>query len=275
MAEEVDCIITFGESDESGDEFKRTISFYDAKDYCPECKKRGDFSEGCTNPDCTHSQKIIPRYGTDSGIFINKDNLGENINLSADTDNIKNCFRLTAGDDDMTAAVINCNPSGSRYIWHFTDDMKDDMSLELKQKIEEYEETYKVFRYAYEMPFVYSSDITKYNSLVDKYQTYSQEELMFLDSPITGYTNLTSAYYYTLYLEGFLNNTMMPYSPDVVDTTALEQLDLYKETTIGVRSLASMNNTTSATEVKESVKDIGQTIESTNESAKEISGLSI
>lgn len=254
LAEEVDCIITFGESDESGDEFKRTISFYDAKDYCPECKKRGDFSEGCTNPDCTHSQKIIPRYGTDSGIFINKDNLGENINLSADTDNIKNCFRLTAGDDDMTAAVINCNPSGSRYIWHFTDDMKDDMSPELKQKIEEYEETYKVFRYAYEMPFIYSSDIARYNSLVDKYQTYSQEELMFLDSPITGYTNLTSAYYYTLYLEGFLNNTMMPYSPDVVDTTALEQLDLYKETTIGVRSLASMNNTTSATEVKESVK---------------------
>lgn len=254
LAEEVDCIITFGESDESGDDFKRTISFYDAKDYCPECKKRGDFSEGCTNPDCTHSQKIIPRYGTDSGIFINKDNLGENINLSADTDNIKNCFRLTAGDDDMTAAVINCNPSGSRYIWHFTDDMKNDMSSELRQRLETYENTYNLFRYKYEMPLIDTGDITRYNNLVTKYQSYSQEDLIILESPITGYTNLTSAYYYVMYLEGFLNNIMMPYSPDVVDTTALEQLDLYKETTIGVRSLASMNNTTSATEVKESVK---------------------
>ena len=102
----------------------KTISQY----YCPECKRRGDFSNGCTNPDCTHSLKIIPRYGKDSGIFVNKDNLGENINLSIDTDNIKNCFRLSAGDDDMTAAIVNCNPSGSRYIWHFTDEMKEDIN---------------------------------------------------------------------------------------------------------------------------------------------------
>lgn len=254
IAEEIDCIITFGEFSEINDTYKRTISFYDAKDYCPECKKRGDFSNGCTNPDCTHSQKIIPRYGTDSGIFINKDNLGENINLSTDTDNIKNCFRLTAGDDDMTAAVINCNPSGSRYIWHFTDEMKDDMSPELRRKINDYEILYNNYRYTYAVNAITSENISAYNNLVLKFQPYSKEELYDLDSPIKGYTNLTSAYYYSLYLDGFLKNTMMPYSPDVVDTTASEQLSLYKENKIGVRSLASINSTTSATEVKESVK---------------------
>lgn len=254
LAEEVDCIITFGESNEISDTFKRTISFYDAKDYCPECGKRGDFSNGCTNPDCTHSKKIVPRYGTDSGIFINKDNLGENINLSVNTDNIKNCFRLSAGDDDMTAAVINCNPSGSRYIWHFTDEMKDDMSPELKQKINAYEDLYNNYRYNYAIPTITNEDVSSYNNLVLKYQAYSKEQLNNLDEPIIGYTTLTSAYYYVLYLNGFLKNTMMPYSSDVVDTTASEQLSLYNENKIGVRSLTSMNNTTSATEVKESVK---------------------
>lgn len=254
LAEEVDCIITFGESDEEDETFKRTISFYDAKDYCPECKKRGDFTDGCTNPDCTHSQKIVPRYGTDSGIFINKDNLGENINLSIDTDNIKNCFRLTAGDDDMTAAVINCNPSGSRYIWHFTNEMKEDMSSELKEKINAYENMYNEYRYSYLIGALTSKDIADYNDLVTKYQSYTKDELINLEYPLKGYSTLTLAYYYTLYLETFLENTMMPYSPDVADTSALEQLSLYQETTIGVRSLTSMNNTTSATEVKESVK---------------------
>lgn len=254
LAEEVDCIIIFGESNEVSDTFKRTISFYDAKDYCPECGKRGDFSNGCTNPDCTHSKKIVPRYGTDSGIFINKDNLGENINLSVNTDNIKNCFRLSAGDDDMTTAVINCNPSGSRYIWHFTDEMKDDMSPELKQKINDYEILYNNYRYTYAVNAITSEDVSTYNNLILKFQPYSKEELYNLDSPIKGYTNLTSAYYYSLYLDGFLKNTMMPYSPDVVDTTASEQLSLYNENKIGVRSLTSINSTTSATEVKESVK---------------------
>lgn len=254
LAEEVDCIVIFGESEENNDTFKRTISFYDAKDYCPECKKRGDFMNGCTNPDCTHSQKIIPRYGTDSGIFINKDNLGENINLSVDTDNIKNCFRLTAGDDDMTAAIVNCNPSGSRYLWHFTDEMKEDMSPELKDEIIVYEDAYNYYRHSYIMPLIENELIAEYNALVSKYQAYSKDELINIDSPIKGYTNLILAYYYTLYLNGFLKNTMMPYSPDVVDTTASEQLSLYKETTIGVRSLSSMNITTATTEVKESVK---------------------
>lgn len=254
IAEEVDCIITFGESDNSDLDFHRTLSFYDAKDYCPVCGKRGDFAKGCTNPECDHSQKIIPRYGVDTGIFINKENLGENLTLSTNTDEIKNCFRLSAGDDDMTAAVINCNPSGSRYIWRFTEDMKQDMSEELEAKINAYENLYNNYRYFYQMTAVSSENINNYNVLVNKYQSLSKDPLELIDNPIIGYTKLTHNYYSSTYLHDFLNTTMSPYSPDTTDTTAQEQIEKYTLTKIGVRSLNGISATTATTEVEDSVK---------------------
>lgn len=254
VAEEVDCIIVFGESDQDDLEFHRTISFYDAKDYCPECKKRGDFTDGCTNPECSHTQKIIPRYGEDTGIFITKENLGENLTLSTNVDEIKNCFRLAAGDDDMTAAVINCNPSGSRYIWRFTEDMKQDMSDALRERINEYENTYNDYRYFRPMSQISTENINTYNTLVNKYKTVSKEPLGKITAPIKGYTNLTLAYYYATYMHDFINTTMSPYSPDTSATTAEIQLAKYKETKIGVRNLTAITKTTATNEVTDSVK---------------------
>lgn len=254
IAEEVDCIIIFGESDEADTAMHRSVSFYDAKDYCPECGKRGDFSKGCTNPDCTHSQKIRPRYGKDSGIYINKENLGENINLSVDTENIKNCFRLTAGDDDMLAAIVDCNPAGSRYIWHFTDDMKENMSSALRERLETYQAQCDDVRYNYLLSNLTESRINNYNNIVDKYQAYSKEELTKIDRTNKGYNALIGAYYGAMYLESFLKIIMMPYSPAVVDTTANEQIALYTLTTLGVRNLIAISNTFAANEVRDSVK---------------------
>ena len=255
LAEEVDCIVILGESDEEADElFQRTISFYDAKDYCPECGKRGDFSDGCTNPKCTHSLKIIPRYGKDTGIFINRENLGDNINLSTNTDNIKNCYRLSAGDDDMTAAIVNCNPSGSRYIWRFTDNTKEDMSDKLRNRLDMYEKEYEMYRHNRVMNLVSSSNIDNYNNLVDKYQQYSEEELMYSPTPIVGYTDLTALYYHATYLDGFLRNIMMPYSSDVVDTTAEEQLNLFTDTKIGVRQLSAITQSTATIEIRDAIR---------------------
>lgn len=254
IAEEIDCIITFGESNDKNLNFHRTISFYDGKDYCPVCGKRGDFTKGCTNPECDHSQKIIPRYGTDTGIFVNKENLGEDLTLSTNTDEIKNCFRLSAGDDDMTAAVINCNPSGSRYIWHFTDDMKQDMSEELRTKINSYENAYNNYRYFYQMPIVSNQNIANYNNLINKYQSLIKDEMELINSPIVGYTKLMLAYYSSTYLHDFLNVTMSPYSPDTADTTAQEQIENYTLTKIGVRALNSVSTTTATSEVEDSVK---------------------
>lgn len=254
VAEEVDCVIVFGESDQDNLDFHRTISFYDGKDYCPECGKRGDFTNGCTNLECTHSQKIIPRYGEDTGIFITKENLGEDLTLSANVDEIKNCFRLGAGDDDMTAAIINCNPSGSRYIWRFTDDMKQDMSDALRNKINAYENDYNQYRYFYEMSGVSDIYINDYNTLVTKYQAMSKDPLEEIEAPIIGYTKLTLAYYYSTYLHDFINTTMSPYSPDTTDTTAQEQLSKFTMTKIGVRNLSKVSETTSTNEVTDCAK---------------------
>ena len=254
ICKEVDCIMIFGENESSDHVFHRTISFYDAKDYCPACGKRGDFTNGCTNPECQHNEDIIPRYGEDTGLFINKDNLGEEINLETNIDDIINCYRLTAGDDDMTAAVINCNPSGSRYIWHFTDDMKKDMSPQLRTKINDYETAMNMYKTSYQMDNISQSQINSYNSYINTYQDYSSEDLNTITYPVTGYVNLIRAYYYVSYLYDFLNTIMMPFSPEVNDTTAQEQMALFTPTTIGTKGLVSITKTTSATEIKELVK---------------------
>ena len=254
LAEEVDCIIILGESTTNENEYvlERTISFYDAKDYCPECGKRGDFTNGCTNPECSHTQKIVPRYGVDTPVFVNHENLGEGISLSTDVDSIKNCFRMTAGDDDMTAAVILCNPAGSRYIWKFTNDMKADMSTALRNKINQYEIDYKGYRYY--TPMSYVTKVADYNTLYNKYQSYMKDELGTLPTTIRGYTNLTKAYYYVTYLKDFLDYTMFPDSPDVVDTTAQKELAKFKTRTVGVRSLSGLSKSTTADEITELAK---------------------
>ena len=58
--------------------------------------------------------------------------------FSPDTDSVKNCFKLEAGDDLMTATVRNCNPNGTDYIWYLSDSIKEDMSYGLQRKIEAY-----------------------------------------------------------------------------------------------------------------------------------------
>ena len=89
-------------------------------DKCPKC--------GSTN--------ITNGYGEDTLIFVTSDELAsEGIQLVTDTDSVKNCFKLEAGDDLMTATVRNRNPNGTDYIWHFSDAIKEDMSIELIEKI--------------------------------------------------------------------------------------------------------------------------------------------
>lgn len=254
IGEEVDCMIVFGESEGTDIDIHRTISFYDKKDYCPACGKRGDFENGCTNPECNHNATIVPRYGEDTGIFINRENLGEDISLTINADTIINCYRLTAGDDIMTTAVILCNPSGSRYLWAFTDDMKQDMSEELRNKINQYEILYNTYKYNYQMSGVSSTSITDYNNLVTKYQSYSEETLNNISDPIRGYSNLTLAYYDATYLKDFLSTIMMPYSEDVEDTTAEQEMAKFNLTTIGVRNLTGITAASSVTEIEDTMK---------------------
>ena len=58
---------------------------------------------------------------------------------------VKNCFRMEAGDEDMTAAIVNCMPSGSKNYWYFSDDMKNEMSDSLRNGIELYEQRFEEY----------------------------------------------------------------------------------------------------------------------------------
>lgn len=222
IAEEVGCLFVYGEWSENDGKYHRTISAYDLEDYCNECGKRGNYSEHvCTNCGSTN---ITYGYGEDTGIFISRENLATSINYESNTDNLKNCFRLVAGDDVMTAAIKSCNPSMSQYIWYFSDDMLDDMSDELRQKVTEYQQLVSDYQTTRNMS-VARIHVDNYNSLVRKYSAYS-DELYEIEYPIVGTSKLTEAYYDGVNLYGFIKSELMPTSEKVDSTTAFEQLEI-------------------------------------------------
>ena len=132
VAQEIECLFKF-------DSKSRTISAYDLKTVCVDCGNRGEFSGEC--PKC--GSKNLKYYGQDSGVFLDVENILNSVNYSTNVDEVKNCFHLEAGDDNMTAAVINRNPNGSAYIYYFSDEAKHDMPPELVEKLESYDDLMK------------------------------------------------------------------------------------------------------------------------------------
>lgn len=131
-AEQFNCIFIF-------DTPTRTINVYDLYTVCNKCGHRGEYDYVC--PKCGSDD--LKYYGEDTTIAVSKENLTEEINYSTDVDSIKNCFKLVAGDDDMTATVINNNPNGSSYYWAWSDFQKEDMSEELRNKLTSYNKLYE------------------------------------------------------------------------------------------------------------------------------------
>ncbi len=256
IAQEIQCLFVFGENRSIGDtnEYQRTISVYDLLDYCEDCGQRGNYTGGV----CPHcgSKKIKYGYGKDTGIFVNTDNLTDSISFTSATDQVKNFFRLAGGDDDMTAAIRNCNPSGSAYLTFFSDEMKEDMSEALVNRLNEYNTIYD--SYLKDEPITLSSeDIEAYNQLVDKYKDASKEEFVKLSTPVLGFTTLTDYDYNSVNFRDFLQTTMMPKS-EVVDYYSAEdelaKLTVQTMSPIGVENANDMSLTSANTAVKEYAK---------------------
>lgn len=95
-------------------------------------------------PSRTVSVYSVDNYGESTNIFVSTENLTDEVRLTTDVGEIKNCFKLQAGDDVMSAALRACNPNGSDYIWFFSDDMKTDMSHELASALDDYETDYDI-----------------------------------------------------------------------------------------------------------------------------------
>lgn len=222
VAEEINCLFVFGERSENDDttSIPRTISVYDLESNCKDCGYRGEFMDQC--PKCG-STNIKEGYGEDTTIFTSKENIAESISVSSDTDAVKNCFYLTSGDDLMTSTIINANPSGSQYIWYFTDEMKADMSDELRSKIEAYNKQYSYYQSEYEAE-LNDDIIQKYNNLVVKYREYDSD-LKVIQPPVRGYSSLIELYYDAIDFYGYLYTSLTP-SVKIDKTTAKEQVEL-------------------------------------------------
>lgn len=207
VSEELDCLFIFGcGSDENGKP-ERTISVYDLEANCVDCGNRNTFVHKC--PKCG-STNIILGYGEYTNVFISRDNLADEITYSVDTDSVKNCMKLEAGDDLMTAAIRSCNPNGTDYIYYFPDETKEEMSPELQEKLKSYDVLYEKYQSDYNFT-INDSFVTNYNALVNKYKTY-EESLKDIEikNPIVGYPKLMRIYFDTIDMVQLLRNKLMP-----------------------------------------------------------------
>ena len=220
-SEQFNCLFQFDSTD-------RTVSAYDLYTVCNTCGHRGDFNDVC--PECGSTD--LKHFGEDTTIFVSTDNLTDEVHFETDTDNIKNTFRLEAGDDNMTAAIINSNPNGSRYIYEFSDEARRDMPEELVEKMNDYDDEYAYYNNEYEI-HLDSDAITAFNQIANKYSLMTcqicgyrgnftnlcpncgspeiaQKTWPTITSTITGYKNLIPYYYECVDLYSYLKSSMMP-----------------------------------------------------------------
>lgn len=207
VSEELDCLFIFGcGSDENGKP-ERTISVYDLEANCVDCGNRDTFVHKC--PKCG-STNIILGYGEYTNVFISRDNLADEITYSVNTDSVKNCMKLEAGDDLMTAAIRSCNPNGTDYIYYFPDETREEMSPELQEKLKSYDALYEKYQSDYNF-IINDSFVTSYNVLVNKYKTYEENlKDTEIKNPIVGYPKLMRIYFDTIDMVQLLRNKLMP-----------------------------------------------------------------
>ena len=246
VAQEMDCMFVIECVKTPGRKIDRKISVYDLENVCQVCGNRGDFLGEC--PVCG-ATSIKPGYGDDTTIYVDKENLAEEISYSTDVGSVKNCFRLEAGDDLMTATIINCNPNGSQYIWYITDEMRDDMSPALRQRLAEYDAAHEAFEMtsSWEPP---QEILSEYNQIVQKYLSINPE-LAQINSPLVGFPALMGAYYDTIDLQLFLNSSLMPNVNTGETNAALEAAKLTSAalTPVAVANLEACTEQTAASAV--------------------------
>ena len=241
IGEEIGCLFVFHSDSDINGNIRRGISVYDLESYCSSCGNRGYFTNVC--PKCGGTN-ILEGYGDDTTIFITADELGNDIKLTSDTDSQKNCFKLEAGDDLMTATIRNCNPNGTDYIWYIPDYIKEDMSTALVTKLSDYDILYNSYNTTYSMS-ISQSLLNKYNQLVNKYSSL-RPDFSVLVSPIVGYSNLIIAYYQTIDFAMFLQSEMLP-SIIINPTDADTEIAKLTPTTISPVAVININNLSLAT----------------------------
>lgn len=252
IAEEIECIFILGSGSNDSGNPERTISAYDLCDSCDDCGYRGTISDGVC-PDCGGTN-ITYGYGYNSTIFVDSDSLGDEIEITVDTEGYKTCFRMQSGDDLMDAAIAACNPNGSRYIWYFDDDTRASMSEELQEALAEYDELYISFEEITDDDI----DFSDYNALVAKY-TSDDLSVTEIDS-ITSFAELMQIYYDTIDFQLYLQSSYMPSvnTDELSDIDSqIDDIEALSYTSVGVTvSLSNVTETTAKSYVLSYIKTV-------------------
>jgi len=256
VAEEESLFIIYDSSDNNG-QINRTVSIYDVMSNCNVCNYRGLFTHTC--PKCG-STSITEGYGEDTTIMVSSDSLGNDLNVSTNEEAIANCYHLQAGDDIMTAAVRQCNPNGTGYIWNFTNEMYNEMSTALSTAIQNYNVLYNQYMttHAY-----LSSAPTDYNTLITKYKAIDPTLDVDTISNIIGYPALIKAWYDALDFYYFLKTSLMP-SVSTDNITAADVVaDIYtgmNNQTVAVGNINNLTLAAASTAVMNNARLIANTI---------------
>ena len=88
--------------------------------------------------------------GSDTNVYISKENLAQEIVLESNKDEIKNCFRIKGGDDIINAYVRAINVTGSNYIYKFDKFQQEDMPKELIDRLNEYQKEIEIRKPQYQ-----------------------------------------------------------------------------------------------------------------------------
>lgn len=241
ISAEINCIfvISCGLAENGG--ITREISVYDLDSCCLDCRNRGSFLDVC--PECGGTN-ILQGYGDDTTICASVDNLADEIIYKTDAGSVKNCFKLIAGDDLMTATIANCNPNGTGYIWYIPDSTKADMSDELVAKLASYDEQYDYYQNRH-VTTLTGSKLQQYNALVAKYSSY-ENNYPIIPERIVGYPALMNAYYDTIDFYLYLKHGMMPEIP-IESVSASSQAKLLTKGNIPSISVQNLSTCSSAT----------------------------
>lgn len=251
VAEELDCLFIFDNriDDETGIPV-RSVSVRDLKNSClnTDCYARFDSGDVC--PKCG-GNSIKKGYGNDTGIFISTEELSDDMTYSPDIDATKNCFRLKAGDDVMTAAIRAAN-LGSSYIWNINDEQKEQMSSELADKFDEYTK---------KLADKKSSEIdaptsrANYNTVLNKYYTTPTT----IGAKFRNYGDAVNAYYDAIDVRAYVNDSMMPAYVMEIPTLS-ESVQAVKNTLENGVSVEKLTSSTSSATVETVIKSVAKIV---------------
>ncbi|MFQ9922527.1 MAG: hypothetical protein ACLRVU_03375 [Beduini sp.] len=264
IADETECLFQF-------DSLNRTINVYDLLYYCKHCGHREDQMKICSK--CGNEQIMEP-YGEETSIFISTDNIAESISLEDNADQIKNCFRLKAGDELMSATIRNLNPNGSDYIYYFSDDMKQGMPKALVDKLQDYDVLYNCYLNEYQIHCDNDPLKESFNALVKKYNHHSYASYKYdddnnkvltdnafveIDDAQVGYAYLTSLNYSIIDFKYYLESGLLPTVLDD-EKTAQKELEKVLLKEISPIGLSKVSASTSQQTAESAIKNYIQFI---------------